>query len=95
MDDIEKELTELDELKAKQSLHRRQLEENRKRALAKKNQTKRFVSIGKMVESILPDADNLSEDEIQKILSERLNMKKQTILCSHVIRSEQKTVKSP
>ncbi len=76
MDDIEKELTELDELKAKQSLHRRQLEENRKRALAKKNQTKRFVSIGKMVESILPDADNLSEDEIQKILSERLNMKK-------------------
>lgn len=76
MDDIEKDLTELDELKAKQSLHRRQLEENRKRALAKKNQTKRFVSIGKMVESILPDADNLSEDEIQKILSERLNMKK-------------------
>ena len=76
MDDIEKELTELDELKAKQSLHRRQLEENRKRALAKKNQTKRFVSIGKMVESILPDADNLSEDEIQKILSERLNIKK-------------------
>ena len=76
MEDIEKELTELDELKAKQSLHRRQLEENRKRALAKKNQTKRFVSIGKMVESILPDADNLSEDEIQKILSERLNMKK-------------------
>lgn len=76
MDDIEKKLTELDELKAKQSLHRRQLEENRKRALAKKNQTKRFVSIGKMVESILPDADNLSEDEIQKILSERLNMKK-------------------
>ena len=76
MDDIEKELTELDELKAKQSLHRRQLEENRKRALAKKNQTKRFVSIGKMVESILPDADNLSEDEIQKILSERVNMKK-------------------
>lgn len=76
MDDIEKGLTELDELKAKQSLHRRQLEENRKRALAKKNQTKRFVSIGKMVESILPDADNLSEDEIQKILSERLNMKK-------------------
>ena len=66
----------MDELKAKQSLHRRQLEENRKRALAKKNQTKRFVSIGKMVESILPDADNLSEDEIQKILSERLNMKK-------------------
>lgn len=76
MADIEKELAELEKLKAKQTLHRRQLEENRKRALAKKNQTKRFVSIGKMVENILPDADSLSEDEIRKILSERLNMKK-------------------
>ena len=70
MADIEKELAELEKLKAKQALHRRQLEENRKRALAKKNQTKRFVSIGKMVENILPDADSLSEDEIRKILSE-------------------------
>ena len=71
MDDIEKELAELNALKAKQALHRRQLEENRKRALAKS-----FVSIGKMVENILPDADSLSEDEIRKILSERLNMRK-------------------
>ena len=76
MADIEKELAELEKLKAKQALQRRQLEENRKHALAKKNQTKRCVSIGKMVENILPDADSLSEDEIRKILSERLNMKK-------------------
>ena len=76
MDDTEKELAELNVLKAKQALHRRQLEENRKRALAKKNQTKRFVSIGKMVESILPDADSLTENEIRKILSERLNIRK-------------------
>lgn len=76
MDDIEKELADLNELKAKQALHRRQLEENRKRALAKKSQTKRFVSIGKMVESILPDADSLTENEIRKILSERLNIRK-------------------
>jgi len=76
MDDTEKELAELNALKAKQALHRRQLEENRKRALAKKNQTKRFVSIGKMVESILPDADSLTENEIRKILSERLNIRK-------------------
>ena len=76
MDDTEKELAELNALKAKQALHRRQLEENRKRALAKKNQTKRFVSIGKMVDSILPDADSLTENEIRKILSERLNIRK-------------------
>ena len=76
MDDTEKELAELNALKAKQALHRRQLDENRQRALAKKNQTKRFVSIGKMVESILPDADSLTENEIRKILSERLNIRK-------------------
>ena len=36
MDEIEKRLAELEELKKKQALHRQQLEENRSRALAKK-----------------------------------------------------------
>ena len=66
MDEIEKRLAELEELKKKQALHRQQLEENRSRALAKKKQTKRLVTLGQMVSAYLPDAENLSEKEICK-----------------------------
>lgn len=52
MDEIEKRLAELEELKKKQALHRQQLEENRNRALAKKKQTKRLVTLGQMVSAI-------------------------------------------
>lgn len=51
MDEIDKRLAELEELKKKQALHRQQLEENRNRALAKKKQTKRLVILGQMVEA--------------------------------------------
>lgn len=72
MDEIEKRLAELEELKKKQALHRQQLEENRSRALARKKQTKRLVTLGQMVSAYLPDAENLSEKEICKLLKERL-----------------------
>ena len=41
MDAIEQQLAEIEQLKAKQALHRQQLAENRQRALEKKNYTKR------------------------------------------------------
>ena len=72
MDEIEQRLAELEALKKKQALHRQQLEENRSRALAKKKQTKRLVTLGQMVEAYLPDAENLSEEEIREILKKRL-----------------------
>ena len=72
MDEIDKRLAELEELKKKQALHRQQLEENRNRALAKKKQTKRLVILGQMVEAYLPSADNLSDEEIRRLLKERL-----------------------
>ena len=67
MDEIDKRLAELEELKKKQALHRQQLEENRNRAL-----TKRLVILGQMVEAYLPGADNLSDEEIRRLLKERL-----------------------
>ena len=68
MDAIEQQLAEIEQLKAKQALHRQQLAENRQRALEKKNYTKRLVDIGKMVLEILPDASSMSEVEIREIL---------------------------
>lgn len=72
MDEIEQRLAELEALKKKQALHRQQLEENRSRALAEKKQTKRLVTLGQMVEAYLPDAENLSDEEIREILKKRL-----------------------
>lgn len=72
MDEIEQRLAELEALKKKQALHRQQLEENRSRALAMKKQTKHLVTLGQMVEAYLPDAENLSDEEIREILKKRL-----------------------
>ena len=73
MDAIEQQLAEIEQLKAKQALHRQQLAENRQHALEKKNYTKRLVDIGKMVLEILPDASSMSEVEIREILEKILN----------------------
>lgn len=73
MDAIEQQLAEIEQLKAKQALHRQQLAENRQRALEKKNYTKHLVDIGKMVLEILPDASSMSEVEIREILEKILN----------------------
>lgn len=72
MDEIEQRLAELEALKKKQALHRQQLEENHSRALAMKKQTKHLVTLGQMVEAYLPDAENLSDEEIREILKKRL-----------------------
>lgn len=74
MDNLKEQIEEIEQLKAEQALHRKQLEENRQRALAKQKQTKRLVSLGKMVEELLPDdIANLPEDEIQEIFKNLLN----------------------
>lgn len=73
MEDIEQIKAELDHLKAMQEIHRRQLEENRQAALQRKRDTRRLVSLGKMVEELLPDAAGRTEDEIRDILAELLN----------------------
>lgn len=64
MTEIEQTAEELRQLREKQALHRRQLEENRQKALDKKKQTRRYVNLGKMVEGMIPGADRQSEDEI-------------------------------
>ena len=75
MDNFQEQMEEIEQLKAEQALHRKQLEENRQRALAKQ-QTRRLVSLGKMVEKLLPDdIANLPEDEILEILKNQLSSK--------------------
>ena len=76
MDNFQEQMEEIEQLKAKQALHRKQLEENRQRALAKQKQTRRLVSLGKLVEKLLPDdIANLPEDEILEILKNQLSSK--------------------
>ena len=73
MDNFQEQMEEIEQLKAKQALHRKQLEENRQRALAKRKQTKRLVTLGKIVEGLLPeDAVCLTEEEIRDILTQRI-----------------------
>lgn len=74
MDNFQEQMKEIEQLKAEQALHRKQLEENRQRALANRNQTKHLVTLGKIVEGLLPeDAACLTEDEIRDILAQRIN----------------------
>lgn len=74
MDNLQEQMKEIEQLKAEQALHRKQLEENRQRALANRNQTKHLVTLGKIVEELLPeDAACLTEDEIRDILAQRIN----------------------
>ena len=74
MDNFQEQMEEIEQLKAEQALHRKQLEENRQRALAKRNQTNHLVTLGKIVEGLLPeDAACLTEDEIRDILAQRIN----------------------
>ena len=69
MDNFQEQMEEIEQLKAEQALHRKQLEENRQRALVKRKQTKRLVTLGKIVEGLLPeDTAFLTEDEIRDIL---------------------------
>lgn len=73
MDNFQKQMEEIEQLKAEQALHRTQLEENRQRALAKRKQTKRLVTLGKIVEGLLPeDTAFLTEDEIRDILIQQI-----------------------
>ena len=72
MTEIEQTAEELRQLREKQALHRRQLEENRQKALDKMKQTRRYVNLGKMVEGMIPGADRQSEDEIQDYLEKHL-----------------------
>ena len=72
MTEIEQTAEELRQLREKQALHRRQLEENRQKALDKKKQTRRYVNLGKMVEGMIPGADRQSEDEILDYLEKHL-----------------------
>lgn len=75
MDNFQKQMEEIEQLRAEQALHRKQLEENRQRALAKRKQTKRLVTLGKIVEGLLPeDAAYLTEDEIRDILAQRITL---------------------
>ena len=67
MTEIEQTAEELRQLREKQALHRRQLEENRQKAFDKKKQTRRYVNLGKMVEGMIP-----SEDEILDYLEKHL-----------------------
>lgn len=73
MEHLKQQWEELEHLKAEQTLHRKQLEENRARAMEKKKQTRHLVSIGKLVYELLPDADKRTEEEIRDILTTALS----------------------
>lgn len=66
---IKQQYEELTALRAAQELHRKQLEENRQRALAKRKQARRLSSIGQLVENLLPDK---TDAEITDILTQAL-----------------------
>ena len=73
MDNFQEQMEEIKQLKAERALHRKQLEENRQRALAKRNQTKHLVTLGKIVDKLLPeDAVYQSEDDILEMLKDKL-----------------------
>lgn len=69
---MKKQMKEIADLQEQQKLHRMQLEENRKRALARKNQTKHLAELGVMVKDFLPDIEGRDEEEIRDILREKL-----------------------
>ena len=66
---IKQQYEELTALRAAQELHRKQLEENRQRALAKRKQARRLSSLGQLVENLLP---NKTDAEITDILTQAL-----------------------
>ena len=66
---IKQQYEELTALRAAQELHRKQLEENRQRALAKRKQARRLSSSGQLVEHLLPDK---TDAEITDILIQAL-----------------------
>lgn len=72
MEDMKKQMENIEALQKEQELHRMQLEENRKKALTKKNQTKKLTALGAIVEDFLPGTVGRDEEEIRDILRERL-----------------------
>ena len=68
MEHMKKQLEEIERLEQEQTLHRQQLEENRKRALFKKEQTKKLVQLGSILEELLPGIGNQEEPEIRAFL---------------------------
>ena len=69
---MKKQMENIEALQKEQELHRMQLEENRKKALTKKNQTKKLTALGAIVEAFLPGTVDRDEEEIRDILRERL-----------------------
>lgn len=69
---IKEQMEEIERLEQEQKLHRQQLEENRKRALSKKEQTKKLVQLGSILEEMLPGIRNQEEPEIRAFLGSKL-----------------------
>ena len=72
MEHIKEQMEEIERLEQEQKLHRQQLEENRKRALSKKEQTKKLVQLGSISEEMLPGIRNQEEPEIRAFLGSKL-----------------------
>ena len=72
MDSFQEQMKEIEQLKAEQALHRKQLEENRQRALAKRNQTKHLVTLGKIVDKLLPEDAAYQSEDILEMLKDKL-----------------------
>lgn len=66
---MKKQWKELENLKSQQELHRKQLEENRQKALAKRREGRHLSVLGQMVDELLPDK---TEAEIRVLLSRAL-----------------------
>lgn len=68
---MEKELTlkEIEEIQAK---HREELKENRERLKARKQRTHRLIVRGIMAESLVMNAEDMTDDEFKAVLEKAL-----------------------
>ena len=61
-------MNELEEIQKKQEYHRQKMQENRDKVMAKKKRTHRLIVRGAIVESFVPNAELLTEEEFRNIL---------------------------
>ena len=64
----------VDDLKALQELHRKQMKENRDKVLARKQRAHRLIVRGAIAEKLVKDADKMTDKEFQQELYKLLKV---------------------
>lgn len=76
---MDKELT-LKEIEEIQKRHREELKENRDRLNARKKRTHRLIVRGTIAESLIDNAEDITDEEFREILAKALNYKEKVII---------------